>query len=610
MVSFFICWLPFHAQRLLASYLVKDENQNQFLLETYRMLTYISGVMYYLSSTINPLLYQLMSAKFRLAFKETFKCTLFRCATFRRLSQQPHLQQNRPSIQHHHTLNASSHRATPRQSQNPICSPSNSIRANHHKPPVSPCLASNYSAFGEPSESLSCQIQQFSIPIDGSTCCSTQTEGLVRDSGCASIRVFARRFSRPLMDFVARNSLRPRCSEGSVVDEYQCCCQLNSDCVAPTKVGMDEPTEATNEFSGSETEPDDSREPARASLCPKGPLLKRNSSSNLNDGSSRRGCLTRVSSRSDENEDECDHQGARKEKQETVSEISENLDPKPEDRLQFERLIQPFQNTNEASGPKSDEASGSISASSENPSSSGSRSTSASSPIQLNHQLHQSRYLKPMTLAARLVLPEATRINEIYLDPYKFDKADDMERLNDSTNKIKRIHEPMRLRNTGHRRNSCQYPNAIENEQTSMVTTSDPKGKSDQITPVSCTSKRRKFSNDSSRYAQTSSSIESSTERPFDDKWKLSHSSTTSAIDCTSYTTTNSHLTGVTANTSSSPQLNSIVGSLSQSDCCPLNGLETSEANLMSSIVINPLPAIKAAEIDELGVPLLASQEF
>lgn len=78
-VSFFICWLPFHAQRLLASYLVKDENQNQFLLDIYLKLTYISGVMYYLSSTINPLLYQLMSAKFRLAFKETFNCSLFRC---------------------------------------------------------------------------------------------------------------------------------------------------------------------------------------------------------------------------------------------------------------------------------------------------------------------------------------------------------------------------------------------------------------------------------------------------------------------------------------------------------------------------------------------------
>lgn len=78
-VSFFICWLPFHAQRLLASYLAKEANQNPFLLDVYSKLTYISGIMYYLSSTINPLLYQLMSAKFRLAFKETFKCSLFKC---------------------------------------------------------------------------------------------------------------------------------------------------------------------------------------------------------------------------------------------------------------------------------------------------------------------------------------------------------------------------------------------------------------------------------------------------------------------------------------------------------------------------------------------------
>lgn len=46
--------------------------------------------MYYLSSTINPLLYQLMSAKFRLAFKETFNCSLFKCAIFKRRSSTGH----------------------------------------------------------------------------------------------------------------------------------------------------------------------------------------------------------------------------------------------------------------------------------------------------------------------------------------------------------------------------------------------------------------------------------------------------------------------------------------------------------------------------------------
>lgn len=78
-VSFFICWSPFHAQRLLANYLVKTESTNQLLIDICSKLTYISGIMYYLSSTINPILYQLMSAKFRLAFKETFNCSPLQC---------------------------------------------------------------------------------------------------------------------------------------------------------------------------------------------------------------------------------------------------------------------------------------------------------------------------------------------------------------------------------------------------------------------------------------------------------------------------------------------------------------------------------------------------
>lgn len=63
--------------------------------------------MYYLSSTINPLLYQLMSAKFRLAFKETFHCSLFRCAMFLRGSSSNLATNNKSSLKestmlHHH----------------------------------------------------------------------------------------------------------------------------------------------------------------------------------------------------------------------------------------------------------------------------------------------------------------------------------------------------------------------------------------------------------------------------------------------------------------------------------------------------------------------------
>lgn len=60
--AFFLCWAPFHAQRLVAFYF----NDHPFI---YAIMTYISGVLYYLSTCINPLLYNLMSNKFREAFK-------------------------------------------------------------------------------------------------------------------------------------------------------------------------------------------------------------------------------------------------------------------------------------------------------------------------------------------------------------------------------------------------------------------------------------------------------------------------------------------------------------------------------------------------------------
>ncbi|KAK4882874.1 hypothetical protein RN001_006193 [Aquatica leii] len=74
-VAFFICWAPFHAQRLLAIY---GQSNSSGMVATLSALTYISGVLYYLSTTINPVLYHIMSHKFRLAFKETWKKLLGR----------------------------------------------------------------------------------------------------------------------------------------------------------------------------------------------------------------------------------------------------------------------------------------------------------------------------------------------------------------------------------------------------------------------------------------------------------------------------------------------------------------------------------------------------
>ncbi|KAG6802465.1 pyrokinin-like receptor 2 [Apis mellifera caucasica] len=69
-VAFFICWAPFHAQRLLAVYAQNSKDKPEdVLIIIYTILTYMSGVFYYLSTTVNPLLYNIMSNKFREAFK-------------------------------------------------------------------------------------------------------------------------------------------------------------------------------------------------------------------------------------------------------------------------------------------------------------------------------------------------------------------------------------------------------------------------------------------------------------------------------------------------------------------------------------------------------------
>ncbi|XP_015930193.1 pyrokinin-1 receptor-like [Parasteatoda tepidariorum] len=67
-VAFFLCWAPFHAQRLMAIYVV---DQTPTVITIYTVLTHISGVTYYVSATINPILYSIMSKKFRHAFKNT-----------------------------------------------------------------------------------------------------------------------------------------------------------------------------------------------------------------------------------------------------------------------------------------------------------------------------------------------------------------------------------------------------------------------------------------------------------------------------------------------------------------------------------------------------------
>ena len=70
-VAFFICWAPFHAQRLMVMYMTKSDDPSDIRNVIQHVLYYVSGVLYYVSSVINPILYNIMSLKFRQAFKNT-----------------------------------------------------------------------------------------------------------------------------------------------------------------------------------------------------------------------------------------------------------------------------------------------------------------------------------------------------------------------------------------------------------------------------------------------------------------------------------------------------------------------------------------------------------
>ncbi|XP_037086330.1 neuropeptides capa receptor-like [Pollicipes pollicipes] len=66
-IGFFVCFAPHHAQRLL--YIYGKDLPNYREINEY--MYYITGCFYYFSATINPILYNVMSAKYRQAFKET-----------------------------------------------------------------------------------------------------------------------------------------------------------------------------------------------------------------------------------------------------------------------------------------------------------------------------------------------------------------------------------------------------------------------------------------------------------------------------------------------------------------------------------------------------------
>lgn len=83
-IMFFLCWAPFHGQRLLYVY----GQEADYYPDLNEWLYIFSGFLYYFSTTINPILYNLMSLRYRKAFKHTVCCSKYRSQRRRVFAQQ------------------------------------------------------------------------------------------------------------------------------------------------------------------------------------------------------------------------------------------------------------------------------------------------------------------------------------------------------------------------------------------------------------------------------------------------------------------------------------------------------------------------------------------
>ncbi|XP_008054774.1 neuromedin-U receptor 2 [Carlito syrichta] len=63
---FAICWTPFHIDRLFFSFV---EEWTESLAVVFNLVHVVSGVFFYLSSAVNPIIYNLLSRRFRAAFR-------------------------------------------------------------------------------------------------------------------------------------------------------------------------------------------------------------------------------------------------------------------------------------------------------------------------------------------------------------------------------------------------------------------------------------------------------------------------------------------------------------------------------------------------------------
>ncbi|KPI98302.1 Neuropeptides capa receptor [Papilio xuthus] len=78
-VAFYVCWAPFHFQRLFFIY----GTGSRYYHAINESLFNVAGVFYYISATVNPILYNSMSRRYKAAFRETLCCRKVKRSTSR-----------------------------------------------------------------------------------------------------------------------------------------------------------------------------------------------------------------------------------------------------------------------------------------------------------------------------------------------------------------------------------------------------------------------------------------------------------------------------------------------------------------------------------------------
>ncbi|XP_040286905.1 neurotensin receptor type 2 [Bufo bufo] len=79
-IAYFICWLPYHARRLMFCY-IPDDEWSGFLYTFYHYFYMLTNTLFYVSSAVNPVLYNMVSSSFRQLFMETiYACPAVKAA--------------------------------------------------------------------------------------------------------------------------------------------------------------------------------------------------------------------------------------------------------------------------------------------------------------------------------------------------------------------------------------------------------------------------------------------------------------------------------------------------------------------------------------------------